>query len=173
MKYKGRCLLLTNSVINICNIMSYNANIKMNYTKFTHSRDFLQNWIKRLLDPSCLLQVRTEQLGSHCEFTGILRFEYFSRILPENSTFIKNDNNDNTGTLHEDRRSFMIISGLVFIRMRNSSNRTCRGNQTQILYSVTFFENLVVYGLWVNVENYGTIRQPTSDCTVWRRRIAF
>jgi len=44
------------------------------------------------------------------------------------------------GTLHEDQYKFLIISRLIFLRMRNISDKICRGNQnTHFVFSNFFF----------------------------------
>jgi len=40
------------------------------------------------------------------------------------------------GTLHEDKYIFFIISRSILLRMRNALDRSCRRNQTHILYSI-------------------------------------
>jgi len=48
-----------------------------------------------------------------------------------------------TGTLHEDHKTFLIISRSVILRMRNVSDKSYRENQnTQFVFSnFFFFEN--------------------------------
>ena len=41
-----------------------------------------------------------------------------------------------TGTLHEDQHTFLIISRLILLRMRNVSDKSCRENQnTHFVFS--------------------------------------
>jgi hypothetical protein len=41
-----------------------------------------------------------------------------------------------TGTLHEDRCTFMIVSRLILLRMRNGSDKSCRENKkTHFVFS--------------------------------------
>jgi hypothetical protein len=54
------------------------------------------------------------------------------------------------GTLHETLFTFMIISRWIFLRIRNVSDRNCRENQNQNLYSLTFSENRAVYEIILN-----------------------
>jgi len=49
-----------------------------------------------------------------------------------------------TGTVHADRYTLLLISRSVLLRMRNVSNKICRGNQTYILCSVTVFFSKIV-----------------------------
>jgi len=57
-----------------------------------------------------------------------------------------------TGTLHEDQYTFMIISRLVLLRMRNVSDKSCRENQnTDFVFRNVFPENRAVYEImWKN-----------------------
>ena len=52
-------------------------------------------------------------------FSRNLIFEYFSKICRENSSFVKNPIIIITGTLHEYRYTFLIISRLVLFGMRS------------------------------------------------------
>jgi len=49
-------------------------------------------------------------------------------------------------TLLEDLCTFIPVSFLVIILIRNVSGKGCRENKTQILRSVTFSENRAIYG---------------------------
>jgi len=62
-----------------------------------------------------------------------------------------------TGTLHEDRYTFMIISPKILLRMRNVSNKSYIENQN-ILCAVNVFRKS-----WENVEKYGMARWATDD----------
>jgi integrase len=74
-----------------------------------------------------------------------------------------------TGTLHEDRYTFMVISRSFLSTIRNVLGKWCRENQNpHFVYSNNFFENLAVYE---NVENYGIARQATEDNIIRRNRI--
>jgi len=70
-----------------------------------------------------------------------------------------------TGTLHEEY-TFLIISRWILHRMRNVSNKNCRGNQN------THFLFRKWCRLWVNVEKYCTAGQATDDHIIPRMRIA-
>jgi hypothetical protein len=71
-----------------------------------------------------------------------------------------------TDTLLEEQCTFLIISRSFILRMRNVSDRSCRGIQTHILNSVTFLENRTVYEImWKKYCRAG-------QATVWRMRIA-
>jgi hypothetical protein len=75
-----------------------------------------------------------------------------------------------TDTLHEDQYRLMIIPILVLLKMRNVSEKSCRGNHnTHFTFKYFFWKS---YLLWVNVEQYGTARQATDDNTIRRMRFA-
>jgi hypothetical protein len=44
------------------------------------------------------------------------------------------------GTLREDLRTFVIISHLISLRMRNFLTKVVEKIKTQILYSISFFQ---------------------------------
>ena len=60
-----------------------------------------------------------------------------------------------TGTLHEDRCTFMIRSRCIFVSMKNVSDKSCRGNQNMLFtFSISppSPENRAVYNImWKNV----------------------
>jgi hypothetical protein len=75
-----------------------------------------------------------------------------------------------TGTLREDVRPF-VMSRPIPLRMRNVSDRICRGNRsTHFMFSNFFFR--VSCRLWDNVQKYGRARQTTNDNIIWRMRFA-
>jgi hypothetical protein len=61
------------------------------------------------------------------------------------------------GTLHEDKYTFLIISHSVLLRMRNALDKSCRENQTHVLYSITFFKKYyAIYEImWKNIVEPG------------------
>ena len=64
-------------------------------------------------------------------------FEYFTNVCVENSGFINLTRI--TGTLHEDRYAFLIISRSVLLRIRNVSDKSCLENQnTHFVFSDVF-----------------------------------
>ena len=75
-------------------------------------------------------------------------FEYFSKNGLENSSLTRI-----TGTLREDRYTFMIISRSVLLRMKNISDKICREDQnTHFVFSDFFFENRAFYDImWKNM----------------------
>ena len=68
-----------------------------------------------------------------------------------------------TGTLHEDLRTFKIISRWS-LRMRNASEKIVEKIKIHILYSITFFQKLCC--VWDNVQKCGRIRQATDDSII-------
>ena len=65
-------------------------------------------------------------------------------------------------TLPEAVCTFMIISRLILLRMRNISDKSRRESQnTRFSFPVMFFWNSCL--LWENVEKYGRIRQARND----------
>jgi hypothetical protein len=55
-------------------------------------------------------------------------------------------------TLHEDQYTFLIISCSFLLRVRNFSDKSCRGNQnSHFIFGSFFFENCAVYEImWEN-----------------------
>ena len=68
----------------------------------------------------------------------------FSIICLENSSFVKNMPRI-TGTLHEDRYTFLIISRSVLLRMRNVSDKSCRENQNKYFMFSNAFPKIVPF----------------------------
>jgi len=74
-----------------------------------------------------------------------------------------------TGTLHEDRYTFMITSRSVLLRTRNGSDKICGEDQNTYFISNKFlFENHAVYEItWKNI-----IEPGRTQMTIWHIRIA-
>jgi len=73
------------------------------------------------------------------------------------------------GTLHEDQYTFIIISHLVILRMRNVLEKSCRENLNTHFISVTFFKNHIVYEImWKNI-----VEPDRQQMTVWLMCIAY
>ena len=73
------------------------------------------------------------------------------------------------GTLHEDRYTFFIIS-CSFLRIRNVSDKRCRGNQnSHFVFSNFFsFENRAIYEImWKNI-----VERSRPQVTMWHMHIA-
>jgi hypothetical protein len=65
------------------------------------------------------------------------------------------------GTLHEDKYTFSIISRLVFLRMKNISDKSCRDTRsTHVKFSNVFLRKSCL--LWDNVEKYCRAGQTTD-----------
>jgi len=50
-----------------------------------------------------------------------------------------------TGTLHEDQYTFLIISLLIILRMRNVSDKSFRGNRNTHFVLSSFFPKIVPF----------------------------
>ena len=76
-----------------------------------------------------------------------------------------------TSTLHEDLCTFMIICHWSLLRIRNVSDKTCRGNQyTLYTFKILFFfpENRAVYEIiWENI-----VEWSRPQMMMWRMWIA-
>jgi hypothetical protein len=71
-----------------------------------------------------------------------------------------------TGTVHEDRYIFLIISRTIHLRIKKFQTKVVEKIKTHILCSVTFFETRSVYEeMWKNVVERGRLR------IIWRMRI--
>jgi len=72
------------------------------------------------------------------------------------------------GILYEDQYIFLIISRSVIRRMRNVSDKSCRGNQnTRFMLNNVFVKNRAVYEImWENI-----VEQGRKE-TIWRMRTA-
>ena len=84
--------------------------------------------------------VRMEELGSH--WTDFHEIWYFSTLRNFNFHSILTRI---TGTLHEDRYTFMIISHWIRLRMRNVSDKICRENQNTHFIFNNFFPKIVPF----------------------------
>jgi len=75
------------------------------------------------------------------------------------------------GTLHEDQYIFLIIYRSVRRRLRNVSDKSCRGNQnSRLMFNIFFFRKSCQF--WDNVGNYVRSRQVTDKHTIMCMRIA-
>ena len=74
-----------------------------------------------------------------------------------------------TSILHEDQCTFFIISLSVFLRMRNISNKYCRGNEnTNFVFNYFFFESRAIYEImWKCIVEPGR-----PQVILWCMRIA-
>jgi hypothetical protein len=87
----------------------------------------------------------------------------FRKAVEEIQVPLKSDNNN--GTLHEDRCTFLVISRSIILRMRNVSNKSYRENQnTHFVCSPFFFENRAVYEImWKNAVDRGKPPDNTAQ----------
>jgi len=88
-----------------------------------------------------------EQLGSYWTIYVKVDILGFLETLPRKFEFRQNLTRI-TGTLHEELCTFMAISRLILLRMRNVSDKSCRENQNTsfcVQYFFFFFKNLWVY----------------------------
>jgi hypothetical protein len=64
--------------------------------------------------------------------------------------------------------TFMIISRLFILRIRNVSEKNIKKIETRISCLITFFDNRAVYELmWINI-----VERGKPQMTIWRMRIA-
>jgi hypothetical protein len=70
------------------------------------------------------------------------------------------------GTLNENPYTFLIISRLVDVRMRNVSDKICRENQnTHFVFNTFSPESLVVYDImWQNIVELGRRKMTHGYC---------
>jgi len=93
-----------------------------------------------------------------------LYFRFFL-ILRENVSVL-----DTAGTLHEDLRTFLIISRSVLPRMRNAADRIVQKIKTHFMFNIFFFENSAFF--LSNVIKCGRAREATGDSVIRRMRFA-
>jgi len=92
---------------------------------------------------------------------------YFSKICRENSSFIKNRTRIKS-TLHENQNMFLNISHLILLIMKTFSDKIVEKIETDILYSINFFESLpVCKTMWKNI-----LEQRKPEMIIWGMRIA-
>ena len=74
-----------------------------------------------------------------------------------------------TGTLHDDRHTFVITSRSVLLRVRNVSDKSCRENQnTHFVFNNAWFGNRAVYEIMC----INNAEQDRAQMSIWRMRIA-
>jgi hypothetical protein len=71
------------------------------------------------------------------------RVHYFSKICREISVSLTSEKNERN--FYEDLCTFMIISGSVIVKMRNVSEKVCRGNQNSSFMFKNVFPKIVPY----------------------------
>ena len=118
---------------------------------------------------SVRLSAHMEHLGSHwTDFHEMWHLSTSWKICQNNSDVIRNLPGI-TGTLHEDRYKFLIVSRPFLLRMRNVSDKSCRENQNTHFVFNNFFliQNRAVYNImWRNIVEPGR-----PHMTIWRMRI--
>ena len=81
--------------------------------------------------------VRMEQLGSYwTDFHEIWYLSIFRKTAEKIKVSLKSDKN-NSGTLHEDQHTFLIISRPLLLEMINVSDRRCRENQNALFNNIS------------------------------------
>jgi hypothetical protein len=73
------------------------------------------------------------------------------------------------GTLHDDESIFMIVLHWILPRMRKVRTKVAVKTKTHILYSITFFQNCVIYEIiWENtIERDRPKMTKYSACTLY------
>ena len=129
----------------------------------------------RLGNSSCLPvrpSVRKENSESMKGFSWNLKFENFSKICLENSSFIKIKKRI-WGTLREHKCTVLTKSRQILLRMIYVSEKSCTGNQnTHFVFSNFFYFFRKSCRLRDNVERYCRAGQDTEDSILLRRRFA-
>ena len=70
----------------------------------------------------------------------------------------------------QDVSTFLTISRLIFLKLRNVLDRHCRENEnTHFMFNNFFSENCTVYD---NVKRRSADQGTTNDVTTWRIRVA-
>jgi len=103
-----------------------------------------------------------EQLGPHyTNFHEILYLNIFRKSIHKVQILLKSDNI--TGTLHEDKYTFLIISRSFFLRMRNVSDKISREHRnTHFILNNFFPKDRDVYEItWKN------ILEPDRSVACW------
>jgi hypothetical protein len=82
-----------------------------------------------------------------------LIYEYFSKKTADKVQVLLKSYKNNSGTSHEDRYTFLIISLSVLRGMRNVSDENCRENQNTHFFPNNFlFGRLAIYEImWENI----------------------
>jgi len=87
---------------------------------------------------SVRLSVRMELFGSRwTDFHDIQYLSIFRKTVKEIQVSFKSDKK--TGTLHADQYTFFIPSLSILLRMKNVSDKSCRGNQNTNFVINNFF----------------------------------
>jgi len=95
-------------------------------------------------------------------------FEYFCfrKSVQEIRVSLKSEKN--SGTLHEDRYTFMMTSRLVLLRARNFSDKRRDNRNIHFVFSNFIFRSHAVYEItWDNI-----VQRGSPQMTIWRMHIA-
>jgi hypothetical protein len=96
------------------------------------------------VSPSLRQSFRMEQLGSHwMDFHEIWNSSIFRKTVEKIQVWL--ESNKKTCTLLEDQYTFLIISRSLLLRMRNVSDKICRGNQNAHFVSSNLFSKIVQF----------------------------
>jgi len=88
--------------------------------------------------PPVCPSVHKEQLGSHWKyFREILHLSTFRKAVEKNQVSLKYEKNN--GTLQEDQNAFLIIARLIFLGMRNISDKSRRKQRITQFMVIDFF----------------------------------
>ena len=111
--------------------------------------------------PSVRLSVRNKQLGSHwADFDEIWYLRFFFRQSVEKIK-VSLKYNKNKGYFTWRRFTLVILSRWYLLRLRNDSNKTCRGNQNTHFMLRYFFRKSC--RLWDNVEKDGGATEDAEN----------
>ena len=110
-----------------------------------------------------------KQLGSHwTDFHEIWYLGTFRKYVEKIQVSLKSDKSK--GASHADRRTVVITSRLILLRMTNVSHKSCRENQnTHFVFSN--FSPRKSCRLW-DAEKFLRAEQATEGNVTWRMRIA-
>jgi len=100
---------------------------------------------------------------------GTTQLQYLSiswKSVKKIKVSLKSD--QNTGTLHEYRYTFSIVSCSFLCRLSNVSDQRCRENQNIIYVSnFFFFKNCAISGMWKNI-----VQSEMPKMTIWHTCIS-
>jgi hypothetical protein len=88
---------------------------------------------------------------------------FFSKISVEKLSFHLNPTRI-TDALHNDLRTFMMVSARIILRMANVSDNRLRGRQNTHFHSIIFFPK--IRAAYEIVRKHSTARQATDDNTI-------
>jgi hypothetical protein len=109
-----------------------------------------------------------EQLGSFwTNFHEKLKFEHFSKICRKIFKFYQNLTRIQS-ILHDDQYSFMLISHVILLRVRNTSEKMCRENQNTHFISDNLFPDSRAVCEIMRGKKYGTDGQATVENIIRR-----